>query len=139
MTPFNGAKSNPIKKAVDSKNDEKTVLIDTKTWKIKGGSDGLHPAPDSHVRAAELLFETLKPYIEAEDEPVTTEAPQTEPPTEAPTEAPTDAPTETPAETEETEKTPEKAGQPVWPYIAGGVLLIAAAAGIALFVTRKKK
>ncbi len=142
MTPFIGFKREAVIEAVNTAGDEKTILVDTKEWEIKAGSDWIHPAPREHERVMKLLLEVLTPYLEAMPEPVTTETPAEEPteaPTEVPTEKLTDAPTETPVETEETEKTPENNGQSVWLYIAGGVLLIAVSAGIALFVTRKKK
>ena len=133
MTPFNRTKSNPLKKAVDAMNDEKILLIDTKEWNIKAGSDGLHPAPAAHILAAEFMYETLKPYIETKEEPITTEAPQTERPTEEPTGAP--------AETPDTAQNGGENGgsASALPYIIIGIITVAAAVFAVAIIVKKRK
>ena len=127
MTPFNGNMGGSVRSAVESADDPKVILIDTSSWGIIGGADGLHPDPQAHERASELLLETLKPYL-------------------APADAGTAAPEETAAPTYSvvtpscTEVGPKRARSSVLPLaIAGGAVIAAALAGIMIFAIRKKK
>ena len=69
MTPFNGNMKAGVRFAAEAAADPDVILIDTGAWNIKGGADGLHPDPDAHETAAELLYNVLKPYIEKDLEP----------------------------------------------------------------------
>lgn len=62
MTPYNGTKAMQVK-LVASRFEENVYVIDSATWGVPAGSDGLHPAPAGHDKAAEKLFEVLDAYI----------------------------------------------------------------------------
>ncbi|MBP5730998.1 MAG: hypothetical protein J6X19_07320, partial [Clostridia bacterium] len=107
--------------------DPKVILIDTSSWGIRGGADGLHPDPQAHERASELLLETLKPYL-------------------APAETGTAAPEETAAPTysvvtpSSTEVGPKRAGSAALPLaIAGGAVIAAALAAVGIAAVNKRK
>lgn len=127
MTPFNGNMGGGVRSAVESADDPKVILIDTSSWGIRGGADGLHPDPQAHEHASELLLETLKPYL-------------------APAETGTAAPEETAAPTysvvtpSSTEVGPKRAGSAALPLaIAGGAVIAAALAAVGIVAVNKRK
>ena len=141
MTPFNNNNRAVLRRAVYEADDERVILITTKDWKIEAGSDWLHPAPDQHIRAAELLYETLKPYIEAADGQTETETEtETEPVTETETTETVTAKPETDGEqTKEQEDGAEKKTFSFVPFIIAAVCAAAAAVTAVLIIKKRKK
>jgi hypothetical protein len=135
MAPFNGTAATALRRAVDLSEDAGIVLINTKSWDIKAGSDWLHPDPSEHARAAELLYEVLKPYAEAPDGPAGTDAGTDAPETETQTEPATDA---EPTETGDTDG--EDGGKTSFlPYIISAAVIAAALAASIIVIKKTKK
>ena len=136
MTPFNGTASTALRRAVDLSEDAGIVLINTKSWDIKAGSDWLHPDPSEHGRAAELLYEVLKPYAEAPDTPADTDTYTDAPDTDTPTAPATDA-----GLTEAGETDGDEGGgkTPYLPYIISGAVIVAALSASIIVIKKTKK
>ena len=132
MTPFNGNMSSGVRSAVEAANDPKAILIDTSSWGIKGGADGLHPDPAAHERVSELLLDMLKTYITAAEE-------STAPPEETapPTAEEVTSAQNTPEQSGDNNKSGSSVLLPL--AISGGILVAAALAGVLIFASGKKK
>ncbi len=126
MTPFNGTKAEEIRDVVKATNDKKVILIDSSLWDIPGGSDNLHPAPASHDKAAEKLYEVIDAYLTKGETP----------------------PQPTPDRTPETATTPTPNGsKPMeedkmhWGYFVpmGAAVLIAATTVTTVIIKKKKQ
>ena len=138
LIPFNNTMSKPVRKAVTGASDEKITLVDTKSWKISAGSDGLHPSPEQHARAAEYLYDILIPYIEATDAPPETDT-ETETEIITETETQTDKITEQITEPTETEAniTPTQNPAAV-PIIIAAVIIAAAIVTTAVIISKRR-
>ncbi len=65
MTPFCEWKRDAILRMVEEEQHagKNVVLIDSAQWEIPNGSRDVHPSPESHKRAAELLYNALAAEI----------------------------------------------------------------------------
>ena len=139
MTPFNGTMAGSVRQSVENAADDRIILVDTASWNVKAGSDGLHPSPAEHVKAAGLLTELLTPYIEADMAP----APEaTDGTSDNATGGPGDATPEGQGQNGSGTEAPDnnaKKGPSATLFVAGGIILAAVIALIAVLALLRRR
>jgi lysophospholipase L1-like esterase len=139
MTPFNGTMAEPVRQSVKNAADDRIILVDTSSWNVKAGSDGLHPSPAEHVKAAELLTGLLSNYLEADISPA---AEATDGPSDNATDGPADASPEGQGQNgsgNEARDKNAKKGPPATLFVAGGIILAAVIALVAVIMLLRRK